>query len=179
MINFTLSTTLETEKALIDSGATENFIDPRTVSRMKIPTKKLDRNQTIHNIDGTTNSAGNITRKCTLNIQVRRQTKEQEFFITNLGQDQVVLGYPFLQNFNPQIDWDKGELHRAKQVKATPKQIWEHCWRLWRTGRTSQIRKTTFAQKWAAIADKTKEKLKNLPKEYQEHRKVFSEEEAE
>ena len=179
MINFTLSTTLETEKALIDSGATENFIDPRTVSRMKIPTKKLDRNRTIHNINGTTNSAGNITRKCTLNIQVRRQTKEQEFFITNLGQDRVVLGYPFLQNFNPQIDWDKGELHRAKQVKATPKQIWEHCWRLWRTGRTSQIRKTTFAQKWAAIADKTKEKLKNLPKEYQEHRKVFSEEEAE
>ncbi len=171
--------TLETKKALINSGATKNFIDPRTVSRMKLPTKKLNRDRTIHNIDGTTNSAGNITRKCTLNIQVRGQTKEQEFFITNLGQDRVVLGYPFLQNFNPQIDWDKGELHGARQVKATPKQIWEHCWRLWKTGRTFQIWKTTFAQKWAAIADKTKEKLKNLPKEYQDHRKVFSEEEAE
>jgi len=32
MINFLLLTTLKTEKALIDSGATENFIDPRTVS---------------------------------------------------------------------------------------------------------------------------------------------------
>src|SRR5258708_7498129 len=89
MINFLLSTTLKTKKALIDSGATENFIDPRTVSQMKLPTKKFNRDRTIHN-------------------------------------------------------W-----------------------------------KTTFAQKWAAIADKTKEKLKNLPKEYQEHRKVFSEEEAE
>jgi len=87
MINFTLSMTLETKKALINSGATKNFIDPRTVSRMKLPTKKLNRDRTIHNIDGTTNSAGNITRKCTLNIQVRGQTKEQEFFITNLGQD--------------------------------------------------------------------------------------------
>src|SRR5258708_23381780 len=96
MINFTLSTTLETEKALIDSRATKNFIDPRTVSRMKLPTKKPDRDRTIHNIDGTTNSAGNITRKCILNIGVRGQTKEQEFFITNLGQDRVVLGYPFL-----------------------------------------------------------------------------------
>src|SRR5258708_18271514 len=58
-------------------------------------------------------------------------------------------------------------------------QIWEHRWKIWRTGKTFQIRKTTFAQKWAAIANKTKEKLKNLPKEYQGHRKVFSEEEAE
>ncbi len=158
--------TLETKKALIDSGATENFVDPRTVSQMKLPTKKLDRDWTIHNIDGTTNFTGSITWKCTLNVQVGGQTNEQEFFITNLGQDRVVLGYPFLQTFNPQIDWDKGELCGAKQVKVTPKQIWEHCWKLWRPGRTFQIQKTTFAQKWAAITDKTKEKLKNLPKEY-------------
>ncbi len=96
MINFLLSMTLKTKKALIDSGATENFIDPRTVSQMKLPTKKFNRDRTIHNIDGTTNSTGSITRKCTLNVQVGGQTKEQEFFITNLGQDRVILGYPFL-----------------------------------------------------------------------------------
>src|SRR5258707_15768690 len=146
---------------------------------MKLPTKKLDRDQTIHNIDGTTNSAGNITQKCVLNVQINGQTKEQEFFITNLGQDQVVLGYPFLRTFNPKINWEKGELYGARQIKITPTQIWEHHWKVWRTEKTFQIRKTTFAQKWAAIADKTKEKLKNLPKEYQRHQKVFSEEEAE
>ncbi len=96
MINLILLTTLETEKALINSGATKNFIDPRTVSQMKLPTKKLDRDQTIHNIDGTTNSTGNITWKCVLNVQTKGQNKELEFFITNLGQDRVVLGYPFL-----------------------------------------------------------------------------------
>src|SRR5229473_4393307 len=127
MINFLLSMTLETEKALIDSGATEDFIDPRTVSQMKLPTKKLNKDWTIHNISGTTNSTGNITQKCLLNLQIKGQTKEQEFFITNLGQDRVVLGCPFLWTFNPQIDWDKGELCRARQVKVTPKHIWEHC----------------------------------------------------
>src|SRR5258708_5541044 len=146
---------------------------------MKLPTKKLDRDQTIHNIDGTTNSAGNITQKCVLNVQIKGQIKEQEFFITNLGQDRVVLGYPFLRTFNPQIDWEKGELHGARQIKVTPMQIWEHRWKVWKMGKTFQIWKTTFAQKWAAIANKTKEKLKNLPKENQEHRKVFSKEEAE
>jgi len=37
----------------------------------------------------------------------------------------------------------------------------------------------TFAQKWAAITDKTKEKLKNLPKEYLIYKKVFCKEKAE
>jgi len=49
-----------------------------------------------------------------------------EFFITNLGGDHVVLGYPFLKEFNPQINWEKGEITGARQVKVTPKQIWEH-----------------------------------------------------
>ena len=57
-----------------------------------------------------------------------------EFFITNLGGDHIVLGYPFLKEFNPQINWEKGEITGARQVKVTPKQIWEHRWRLWRKG---------------------------------------------
>ena len=102
-----------------------------------------------------------------------------EFFITNLGGDRVVLGYPFLKEFNPQINWEKGEITGARQVKITPKQIWEHHWRLWRKGRqVTNLQKTTFAQQWAAVADKTKEKLQDLPKEYQRHHKVFLEKEA-
>jgi hypothetical protein len=31
----------ETKQALIDSGATENFIDPRTVKQLLIPQRKL------------------------------------------------------------------------------------------------------------------------------------------
>src|SRR5258708_30226256 len=120
-INLILLITLKTEKTIIDSGATKNIIDPRTVSQMKLPTKKLDRDRTIHNIDGTTNSTGNITQKCILNVQTKGQNKEQEFFITNLGQDQVVLGYPFLRTFNPQINWEKRDLNGTKQIKVTPK----------------------------------------------------------
>ncbi len=43
MIKFILLTTHETENALVDSGATENFLDPRTVSKMELPTQKLDK----------------------------------------------------------------------------------------------------------------------------------------
>jgi len=41
MIKFILLTTHKTE--LVNSGATKSFLDPRTVSRMGLPTKKLDK----------------------------------------------------------------------------------------------------------------------------------------
>jgi len=40
----------------------------------------------------------------------------QWFFVLDLGQDQALLGYPFLQEFNPQVDWEKGKLLEAKGV---------------------------------------------------------------
>jgi hypothetical protein len=40
------------EKALLDSGATENFLDRRTVARLKLPTKQLKDPQWIYNMDG-------------------------------------------------------------------------------------------------------------------------------
>jgi hypothetical protein len=36
----------------------------------------------------------------------------QEFIVTRLsGQHQIILGYEFLKEFNPQIDWSTGTLH--------------------------------------------------------------------
>ena len=41
-ISFTFDATKVAEKALLDSGATDNFIDQRTVKRLNIPTRRLD-----------------------------------------------------------------------------------------------------------------------------------------
>jgi len=49
------------EKALIDSGATENFIDKKTVERLQLGTKKLDLPRVLRNIDGTKNLAGDVS----------------------------------------------------------------------------------------------------------------------
>ena len=32
------------------------------------------------------------------------------FFLTNLGRDHFILGYPFLFAFNPEVDWRKAVL---------------------------------------------------------------------
>src|SRR5712672_2783766 len=95
-IKLVLRTTHKTEEALIDSGATEIFLDPQTVTKLQLITEDLDKPQSIHNIDGTNNQAGLITKKCQLKIKIGKVDQEMDFFITNLGQDRIVLGYPFL-----------------------------------------------------------------------------------
>ena len=56
------------EKALLDSGATENFLNTRTVHRLKLTTHTLKEPQYIYNVDGSNNKAGQITHSCQLEL---------------------------------------------------------------------------------------------------------------
>jgi len=56
------------EIALLDTGATENFIDPKTVARLCLGTKKLPYKQMVYNVDGTLNHNGAITHACDLMV---------------------------------------------------------------------------------------------------------------
>ena len=53
---------MATKKALINSGATDNFIDQNTAERLKIEPRRLQQPQVLHNIDGTTNRDGKVLR---------------------------------------------------------------------------------------------------------------------
>ena len=108
--------TKKVEKALLDSGATENFLDTRTVDCLKLTTYPLNEPQHIYNIDGSNNKAGQITHACNLELTYGEKNTKQQFFISDLGQDQALLGYPFLREFNPQIDWEKGQLCQARGI---------------------------------------------------------------
>jgi Retroviral aspartyl protease len=107
-------------RALVDSGATENFLDYRTAIRWRVQTHQLAKPREVFNVDGTQNKAGIITESCVLRIEKDQRSTEQHFFIMNLGADRVLLGYPWLYEFNPQIDWTKatvggGQVHLKEQ----------------------------------------------------------------
>jgi hypothetical protein len=170
-IKLVLSTTLKTEGALIDSGATENFLDPRAVVKLRLPTEELTSPRNILNIDGTNNKAGQITRKCRLKVKLGEISQEMDFFITDLGQDRIVLGYPFLRMFNPTINWSSGGVDRHSQITITPTKLWKHCRRVWEKDKKICIRKMHFAQQWAADANRKKSKLleADAPPRYSRH----------
>jgi hypothetical protein len=93
------------KKALVDSGATNNFIHPRFAERMRLGTKKLTQPRKIWNIDGTQNKGGLLTEYIDLDVQTKHIHKEMRFLVTDLGGEDIILGYPWLSTFEPQITW--------------------------------------------------------------------------
>jgi hypothetical protein len=64
----------------------------------------------VFNVDGTENQLGQVTKYCTLRITCGDMDQLQTFYVTNLGKDRVILGYPWLEAFNPQLDWKNGTI---------------------------------------------------------------------
>jgi hypothetical protein len=107
------------EIALVDSGATENFIDYQTVVQLRLGSNKLAIPRPVHNVNGTSNKSGEITHAVDLYVQLGSKEKRTRFFVTNLGKDRMILGHPWLHTFNPQIDWTKGNLHGKLEIATT------------------------------------------------------------
>ncbi len=100
--------------ALIDSGATHNFMDRRMVKQLQMGTKPLAIPRSIRNVDRTNNKDGTLTRYTDLQVTVNKQTQVQCFYITDLAEDHALFGFPWLQEFNPQINWREGEISDTK-----------------------------------------------------------------
>jgi hypothetical protein len=64
----------------------------------------------VFNIDGTPNKQGAIHFYTILEVQTGDQCKQMAFFLTELGGQNMILGYPWFLAIQPQIDWAKGWL---------------------------------------------------------------------
>ncbi len=93
------------KRILVDSGATDNFIHPKFVKCLHVGMQELERPMKIWNIDGTTNQAGRLTHFVDLLVQTKGQEKKMHFLVTDLGVEDVILGYPWLSTFEPQFSW--------------------------------------------------------------------------
>jgi hypothetical protein len=115
------------EIALVDSGAMENCIDFKTVERLKLGTQKLLKPRPIINVDGTRNSGGTITHCVHLYVTQGQKEEHLKFYVTNLGKDRMILGFPWLSAFNPEINWPEGQIKGPKiQLKTTALVAKEH-----------------------------------------------------
>jgi hypothetical protein len=90
---------------LVDSGATDNFIHPKLLKRLGLGAQALDQPRKIWNIDGTTNRAGQLTHFVDLEVCTEDKEEKMRFLITDLGNEDLILGYPWLAMFEPQFNW--------------------------------------------------------------------------
>src|SRR5260370_22443419 len=92
-------------KALVDSGATDNFISPDFARRMGLGSTPLEQPRKVWNIDNTENKAGSITHSVMLDVQTNGQRNDMTFPVTELGAEDLLLGYPWLATYEPRISW--------------------------------------------------------------------------
>ncbi len=102
-------------EVLIDSSATNNFICKKLLRRLQISCLPLTTLLRIWNIDGTHNQDGQITHFTDLQVRTGTDTKLLRFLLTNLGKDEVILGYPWLTAFEPIIHWKDATLDKTCQ----------------------------------------------------------------
>src|ERR1700692_228723 len=188
--------------ALIDSGATDNFISPQVVQRFRMPTQDLDKPKSIRNVDGTPNRMGAIEQSTELILRYKKKTLTQMFYIADLGGDHILLGMPFLSATNPRINWArnrfKGKIeastidayHRPlPRQSVDPEQmkeklqidydttLFDECIKEHTGVDLSNIRRTTKSTTLAIEAVDQTERTwqEQVPKEYHRFGKIFDE----
>lgn len=109
--------------ALIDSGATSNFIDLAFVHQKKLNPQKLRSPVPLHVIDGRPIASGAITHACTANLTMRGELITLTLDMTQLGSYPIVLGMPWRRHTNPRIDWRRNNITLEKSstsIRALP-----------------------------------------------------------
>ena len=104
-VSLCTSYSMADKKALVDSRATNNFINPCFTERMRLGTQKLPQPCKIWNIDGSLNKGGLLTNYIDLEVQTKNNCKIMHFLVTDLGGEDIILGYPWLATFKPPITW--------------------------------------------------------------------------
>ena len=109
-IGTTDTSELHSVKALLDSGATESFIDRDFIRSKGINTWTLSCNIPVFNVNSSPNEAGQISEVVDVLLRYKTHSERMLLAVSGLGKQSLILGYNWLKDHNPKIDWEKGEV---------------------------------------------------------------------
>jgi len=133
-------------KALLNSRVTGLFMDTTFAKEMGFKMEKLKKPLLVRNVDGMANAGGAITHQVKCNMFFKGHMEKARMDVCNLGKTELILGMPWLAAYNPEIDWEKGEV---KMTRCPP-----ICGRRKQEVKEKKVRKTE--------KDEDKEVLKRL-----------------
>ena len=91
--------------APIDSGATGNFIDSHLLPFGIFKLSRVSLPIMAYNVDGTPNTKETICWTSVISFSSERFIDTVKFMVIHLSRPQIILGMPWLQKWNPRIDW--------------------------------------------------------------------------
>jgi hypothetical protein len=101
-------------QALIDCGATGCFIDIEWAKLNNIPTRPLTNPIPVYNVNGTANDAGTITDIADVVLRYENHSERTQLAVTHLGKQSLILGYHWLCNHNPEINWQTKDVKMSR-----------------------------------------------------------------
>ena len=101
---------LHSVKALLDSRATRSFINRDFVCSKGINTQTLLHNIPVFNVNSSPNKADQISKVIDVLLHYKTHSKRMLLAVSGLGKQSLILGYNWLKDHNPKIDWKKGEV---------------------------------------------------------------------
>jgi len=163
-----------------------NFIDLKSVTRLKVELTRMNEPVKVFNVDSLKNVAGIVNSYAMILVKIGQDLRQLRFYVAKLGKDQVILGYPFLRAFNPIINWRMGKIEQEKGIILSQRQkrkimikrlqltVLKQCGILL-SGHAIYMRRISFAQQWMAAGEKSHDHLTKttLPPEYQHYESVF------
>jgi len=109
-IGTTDTSELHSVKALLDCRATRSFIDRDFVHLKGMNTWTFSCNIPVFNVDGSPNEAGQISEVVDIVLHYKTHSERMLLAVSGLGKQSLILGYNWLKDHNPRIDWEKGEV---------------------------------------------------------------------
>jgi len=99
---------------LLDSGATEMFMNKKTAAKYGFRLQKLERPVRVKNINRTYNSGGAIMHQIEVNVYYKSHVERMRMDVCDLGRTKVILGMPWLTAHNLEINWETGEVKMTR-----------------------------------------------------------------
>ena len=103
-----------TVKVLLDSGVIGIFMDKKMVARYGFKLQKLERPVIVRNVDGINNSGRATMHQVEVNVYYKNHIERIRMNVCNLGRTDIILGMPWLQAYNPEINWKTGEVRMTR-----------------------------------------------------------------
>jgi len=97
-------------KALLDSGATGNFIDQNFVRMKGISTQSILCPIPVYNINSSPNEASQISEVVDVVLYYKTHSERTLLTVSSLRRQSMILSYTWLKDHNPEVNWQTGEV---------------------------------------------------------------------
>jgi hypothetical protein len=96
--------------AMVDCGATENFIDERYAKQNNIPLQRKAIPRRVLAVDGREVANGPVTHDALVDLTINNHYETIRLHCITIGNSPIIVGLPWLRKHNPNIDWKEGRV---------------------------------------------------------------------